>query len=827
MAEPDQGDAAEQPRKAMKRKMRRPQPELDDDLESLEIPDDLLDDFPTQPIPEPAPQPSPQPAAAEPEFSLDDLEQATAPPPIAPVAAPAPASEPRPVPEAPAAPKPRRVKKRVVKQAAPPAAVQAPAPEPISEPLPKPGPEPDYAPQEEIIYEEKDSDEFILEEHDEDFTKDDEERRYAMKKSSHYYFFSMITIGFFTFLAVFTIIELVLALLGDWKTPTVSITLSPFLAATSIGVVIPAVLLTMLDALLHQKDTKRNLTLSLVPTFVMLAGLAITIYGTNPDILGNITAYLLFVAMMIMLLFDYICIMNYPDVLISTDRETFQEIVPEDLDDLRARLEKQISDQQSELLEEEEKLKSREEELSRIQIELEATQDKYLEEEETIRRKEEELSALEADLKVKSEEFLVEEEEKLKIREEEVIKLQEESEVKSKLYEESQEIIREKEDALEQLKSKLEDEIRRRIEEEEKQRLKDAADDMMRTAKASRILYPFTAIVGQEIMRLSLILNAINPSIGGVLILGQKGTAKSVAVRGLSEILPDIEIVEGCKFNCEPHEPDTLCTECKTKQKQGKFHLFQRPIRVVDLPLNITEDRLVGSIDIEKILGGGVKAFEPGLLAEAHRGVLYVDEINLLDDFIVDLLLDAAAMGINTVEREGLHISHPAEFIIIGSMNPEEGELRPQLIDRLGLQVRVEGIKDVAHRIEIVRHRKDFIEDPVAFRKKFDGEQQQLRKKIKQAKEILSQVVIPPRLLNIIARLCIDFGVHGHRADIIIDRAARTHAALEGRREVNVDDIIIASEMALPHRMRRMPLEEEDFNPNMLKRLVRSYEFGE
>jgi magnesium chelatase subunit I len=530
---------------------------------------------------------------------------------------------------------------------------------------------------------------------------------------------------------------------------------------------------------------------------------------------------------MIMVLFDYICVMNYPDVLNTTDRNDFQEMVPQDMDDLRQQLETQISEMQGEILEEEEKLKAREEELGRVQVDLQEMQEKYLEEEETLLRKEEELNQLESDLKVKSEEFLVEEEEKLKTREEELIKLQEESEVKSKLYEESQELILEKEQELEKLKSQLEGEIRKRIEEEEKQRLKDAADDMMRTAKASRILYPFSAIVGQETMRLSLILNAINPSIGGVLILGQKGTAKSVAVRGLSEILPDIEIVDGCKFNCDPEEFDTMCTECKAKHKVGKFHLLQRPIRVVDLPLNITEDRLVGSIDIEKILGGGVKAFEPGLLAEAHRGVLYVDEINLLDDFIVDLLLDAAAMGINTVEREGLHISHPAEFIIIGSMNPEEGELRPQLIDRLGLQVRVEGIKEVSERIQIVEHRKEFVEDAISFRKKFEDDQQTLRDKITKAKDILEQIVTPPHLLKIIARLCMEFDVHGHRADIIIDRAARTHAALEGRLETNIEDVVAGAQMALPHRMRKMPLEEEEFNPDMLHRLVRSYEFGE
>ncbi len=340
-------------------------------------------------------------------------------------------------------------------------------------------------------------------------------------------------------------------------------------------------------------------------------------------------------------------------------------------------------------------------------------------------------------------------------------------------------------------------------------------------SKARRVLYPVTAIVGQEQMKRALILNAINPSIGGVLIRGQKGTAKSTAVRGLTEVLPEIELVQGCKFNCDPANPDKFCWECTDRLESGKIMTDRRMMRVIDLPVGATEDRVVGSLDIEKAIKSGLQSFEPGILAEANRGILYVDEINLLDDYVVDALLDAAAMGINTVEREGISISHPAQFIIVGSMNPEEGELRPQLLDRIALQVEVEGIPDIEQRVEIVTRQDEFLRDPESFKQAYAGDQERLRSKIVQAQRLLPSVKMPHELLRTIARICIEFRVDGHRADIMIDRTARTNAAYEGREQVIVDDIIEASELVLPHRMRKRPFEDEEFNRDRLRDVVR------
>ena len=324
-------------------------------------------------------------------------------------------------------------------------------------------------------------------------------------------------------------------------------------------------------------------------------------------------------------------------------------------------------------------------------------------------------------------------------------------------------------------------------------------------------------------MKRALTLNAVYSEIGGVLIRGQKGTGKSVSVRGLAEVLPDIEVT-GCKFNCDPVDPEKFCTECKATHDAGKLETFKRPVQVVDLPLNITEDRLVGSIDIERILAAGEKSFEPGILAEAHRGILYVDEINLLDDYIVDILLDAASSGVVTIEREGMSISHPSRFIIVGSMNPEEGELRPQILDRLALQCDVVGIKDVEQRIQIVKRREAFTADPVAFREQYESNRRELREKIDTAMELVPNVTTPPRIYTLIAQICLDFDVDGHRADIIIERAARANAAFEGRLETTAEDVVSASAMALPHRMRRRPSEDEEFNEESLMKLVKSRE---
>jgi len=343
-------------------------------------------------------------------------------------------------------------------------------------------------------------------------------------------------------------------------------------------------------------------------------------------------------------------------------------------------------------------------------------------------------------------------------------------------------------------------------------------------SKTKRSLFPFAAMVGQNNMRRALMLNAINPEIGGVLIRGQKGTGKSVSVRGLAEILPEIEIVKGCRFSCDPNEPDKFCWECEEKLKEGNIETETRAIRVVDLPLNTTEDRLVGSIDLEKVLTEGVRAFEPGIMAEAHRGLLYVDEINLLDDYVVDVLLDSAAMGVNTVERESVSVSHPSKFIIVGSMNPEEGELRPQLLDRIALQVEVKGIEDIEERIEIMRRREDFNQDPQSFRQKYETKQREIKERIESARKILPSVVTPPNILQLIAKICVAFNVDGHRADIIIERAARSNAAYEGRRETTIDDVILAAEMALPHRMRKQPFEEEVFSSDLLRQVVKRFE---
>jgi len=338
--------------------------------------------------------------------------------------------------------------------------------------------------------------------------------------------------------------------------------------------------------------------------------------------------------------------------------------------------------------------------------------------------------------------------------------------------------------------------------------------------KTHRVLYPFTAIVGQEKMKRALILNAINPSIGGVLIRGQKGTAKSTAVRGLAEILPEIEVVSGCTYSCNPHDEEKFCWECQERKKEGTITTEKRLMKVVDLPVGATEDRVVGSLDIEKAVTEGIKAYEPGILAEANGGILYVDEINLLDDFVVDALLDAAAMGVNTVEREGVSVSHPAKFIIVGSMNPEEGELRPQLLDRIALQAEVMGIQDLEQRVEIVEQTNRFNDEPEVFRKEFQPEQDRLNSRIVKAQQMLPRVVTTRDNLQTIAEICIEFNVDGHRADIMIERTARTNAAFEGRDRVTNEDIVEAAEMVLPHRMRKRPFEEEEFSVELLRRLV-------
>jgi len=331
-------------------------------------------------------------------------------------------------------------------------------------------------------------------------------------------------------------------------------------------------------------------------------------------------------------------------------------------------------------------------------------------------------------------------------------------------------------------------------------------------------VYPFTAIVGQEAMKLSLILNVINPALGGVLIKGEKGTAKSTAVRALAELLPAMAIVHGCKFHCNPHDVNNLCDDCaKTLQTGNVFDVDSAKMRVVELPVSATEDRVVGTLDIEHAIKHGEKKFEPGILALANRNILYVDEINLLDDHVVDVLLDAAAMGVNTVEREGVSYSHPARFVLVGTMNPEEGDIRPQLLDRFGLSVVVTGEHEPDKRVEVIKRRLAYELDADAFIEKYQAEQKALADKITAAQNILPEVVISDELLSVVAKLAIELGVDGHRADITVIKTALTVAAYNGRKLVELEDLKQAAKLVLPHRMRRRPFEEGELDWNKVE----------
>lgn len=337
-------------------------------------------------------------------------------------------------------------------------------------------------------------------------------------------------------------------------------------------------------------------------------------------------------------------------------------------------------------------------------------------------------------------------------------------------------------------------------------------------------VYPFSAIVGQEKMKLALILNVINPKIGGVLLRGEKGTGKSLVVRALAHLLPEVDVVTDCPFHCDPTRPKDMCDTCVTRVARGeKLPVTKRPVSVVELPLGATEDRLVGTLDIEKAIKTGEKHFEPGILAEANRNILYIDEVNLLDDHLVDVLLDAAAMGVNFVEREGISFSHPAQFVLVGTMNPEEGELRPQLLDRFALSVEVKGIPYPEARAEIVRRRVAFENDPASFIAEYQSAQEQIRRKIEESRKLLPNVKLSDEMLDLITRICIDFGVDGHRADITIYKTACTIAAFKGRTEVIDEDIIEAAELALPHRRRRQPFEEPKLEQQQLQESVQNW----
>ena len=320
-----------------------------------------------------------------------------------------------------------------------------------------------------------------------------------------------------------------------------------------------------------------------------------------------------------------------------------------------------------------------------------------------------------------------------------------------------------------------------------------------------RYSYPFTAIVGQDEMKLALVLNAINPSIGGVLIRGEKGTGKSTAVRALAHLLPDQQVVEGCHFGCHPEDPEDWCADCRERAQSGALPVTTRRMRVVELPINASEDRVVGTIDLEAALKEGSRRFEPGVLAEANRNILYVDEVNLLDDHIVDVLLDAAAMGVNTVEREGVSVSHPSRFILVGTMNPEEGELRPQLLDRFGLCVDVEGIRDLDQRVAIVEKRAMWEDDPNKFSQLHAESEQAAKSQISEAIGTFPEVTLPRGILRLIAQISIALEVDGHRSDLVCARAAQAKAAYDRSEEVGVSHVSDVAEMVFAHRVHSVP----------------------
>src|SRR3989441_3222878 len=321
-----------------------------------------------------------------------------------------------------------------------------------------------------------------------------------------------------------------------------------------------------------------------------------------------------------------------------------------------------------------------------------------------------------------------------------------------------------------------------------------------------RFVYPFSAIVGQDKMKLALVLNAIHPAIGGVLIRGEKGTGKSTAVRALARLLPELNVVADCLYRCDPDATESLCSDCQDRLARGEtLPRARRRMRVVELPINASEDRVVGAIDIEAAIKSGERRFEPGVLAEANRNILYVDEVNLLDDHLVDVLLDAAAMGVNVVEREGVSFSHPSRFILVGTMNPEEGELRPQLLDRFGLCVDVEGIKDIDQRVAIVEKRAVWEDDPNLFAQQHAESEQSVRSQIAEAINTFPEVDLPREILRLIAQISIALEVDGHRSDLVCARAAQAKAAYDSADEVGIDHVGDVAEMVFAHRVHSVP----------------------
>lgn len=334
-------------------------------------------------------------------------------------------------------------------------------------------------------------------------------------------------------------------------------------------------------------------------------------------------------------------------------------------------------------------------------------------------------------------------------------------------------------------------------------------------------IYPFTAVVGQDRMKRALVLNAVNTRIGGVLIRGERGTAKSTAARALAALLPTVETFSDCRFGCDPNRPATWCTECQEKSDNGdKRKAEMLPTPFVNLPVSATEDRVVGTLDIEKAIQKGERHFEPGVLADANRGLLYIDEVNLLDDHVVDLLLDSAAMGMNIVEREGISFSHPSRFILVGTMNPEEGDLRPQLLDRFALSVDIRGIRETHERVLIMERHLAFEEDPDSFREQWLAKEQDLSNQITEARKLLPAVQYSSKNMVDIANLSTSLQVDGHRSDLVILKTARAHAAFEGRKAISGRDIALAAELAYPHRIKRGPFQQSEISAEELSEKI-------
>jgi len=339
------------------------------------------------------------------------------------------------------------------------------------------------------------------------------------------------------------------------------------------------------------------------------------------------------------------------------------------------------------------------------------------------------------------------------------------------------------------------------------------------------LVYPFTAIVGQEKMKLGLLLALIHPRIGGLLIRGQRGTAKSTAVRGLISLLPPVELVADCPFRCPLQDPEGMCDLCRERLGEGQtLPSVTVPYGLVNLPLGASEDRLIGALDFEAALSKGERRFEPGLLARANQSILYVDEVNLLEDHLVDLLLDVAALGINYVEREGISFSHPSRFILIGTMNPEEGDLRPQLLDRFGLCVDVRGSTDLQERIEVAHRRLAFESDPVGFLEDWSEAENDMARRIIQARRDLDRIRTPQRIWEMAARLSLSYGVEGHRSDLTMIKAAQAIAAFRGRDEVTPPDLLEAAELALPHRLKNQDLNQPRLEPGQIQEFLEDLE---